>query len=88
MFLKFVIYPSQDGDQKTQETLIECAGFNQSYYADDDENNGYACFAIDDKSGPNVNVDCANTRVYVMNDNGKTIDSYHWRNIDGVIKRL
>ena len=75
MILKFVLYPSQDSDQKVQETLIECDGFNQSYYPDDDEKKGHAYFAIDAKgsydSVCDVDVDCANTRVYVMNDNGK-----------------
>lgn len=98
MILKFVLYPTKDGDQKTQEIFIECGGFNQSY-CDRPERAGqtnyenFAHFAISGTRGKDVMtsmmVDCPNTAVYVMNDSGKTIDSYRWtKTEDGEIKRM
>ena len=87
MILKFVLYPSKDSDQKVQEIFIDCESFNQSYFEETDEMRNYANFSTIN-SNDNLNVDCENTVVYVMNANGKTIDSYRWKNVEGVIKRM
>lgn len=92
MILKFVLYPTAKRET-VQEIFVECGGFNQSYFEPDDEMNGHAHFAINGTRGPNaineMEIDCANTVVYVMNDSGKTVDSYRWtKTEDGAIKRM
>lgn len=85
MFVKFVRYPESESES-VSEQMIECLEFTQCYT----EKNGGAYFMTYGKGleSQTINIICERTAVYVMSESGKTIDSYKWRNIDGVIKRV
>ena len=51
---------------------------------DDEENDRYFCIFFE-PSGISVKIDKADTQIYIMNDEGKTISKYAW---DGWAKSL
>jgi hypothetical protein len=82
MFIKIVRYESEVSEQ-----VIECREFTQCYTPDTQGKEAY--FMIYGKLEPQtINIECATTAVYIMSDTGKTIDSYKWREFDGVVKRM
>ena len=93
MILKFVLYPTKEGEA-VQEVVVECSGFNQSYVDQGDhepkDTRFKAHFDIRGNTDTgSMEVCCENTAIYVMNDNGRTIDSYRWKKTpDNLIKRM
>ena len=82
MFVKFVHYP-KDKSSTMVEDIVECKGCTISYFDD----GKMATFHIRSPF-EHIEVPCEFTVVYIMSDTGKTIDSYKWKNVDGVIKRM
>jgi len=84
MFIKFVHYPNTSKGTMV-ERVIECREFHQGY----SEKGREATFMIDSPTrNYEVVVQCVETSVYIMSNEGKTIDSYKWRGVDGIITRM
>ena len=85
MFIKIVQYP-RDRKESVNERVIECSEYHQGYSEDGKE----ASFMVYDSIGVQreVVVECEYSKVYIVSAAGKTIDSYHWRNVEGVVKRV
>ena len=87
MILKFIHRPAEV-DDRYSERFVDCFDFLQIYDATTDHG---ACFQVIDKDmtiSRDIHIDCRYVDVYVMSDTGKTVDSFKWRTVNNITKRV
>lgn len=87
MFLKLVYKPS-DYNEDLSERIIECNDVIVGYKSDPQPLQVFIDIIKEDLTIQQIEIVCGSTDIYIMSNEGKTIDSYRWHEIDGVVKRI